>query len=44
MSLEELFKRSVYLSEVLKREEVLQKRITPETRDYFDELIAFMQK
>ena len=43
MPINELFKRSVYLSEVLKREEVLKDRITLKTRDYFDSLITFMQ-
>ncbi len=43
MSTEELFKRTNYLSELLKREEVLQKRLTPNDRQYFDQTIQFMQ-
>lgn len=32
MDIEELFKRTNYLSELLKREEVLHKRLTPNDR------------
>lgn len=42
--LEELFERTCYLSYLLKREEVLKKRITRETRAVFDEELEFMAK
>jgi len=42
MTPKELFKRSCYLSELIKREEVIQNRIQPNHRQYFDRLIDFM--
>jgi len=44
MNIEELFKRSCYLSELLKREEVLRSRITPKDREFFDKTLQFMQR
>jgi len=43
ISLEELFSRSCFLANLLKREEVLKDKITTENREYFDTLIKFMQ-
>lgn len=42
-NLDELFERTCYLSNLIKREEVLQKRITPKTREVFDEVVGFME-
>jgi len=39
---EELFKRTCYLSELLKREEVLKERISPSNRELFEKLLKFM--
>lgn len=43
MDTAELFKRTNYLSELLIREEVLHKRLSPNDREYFDQTISFMQ-
>lgn len=43
MSTDELFKRTNYLSELLKREEVLHKRLSHTDRPYFDQTLDFMQ-
>ena len=43
VNVDELFVRACYLANMLKREEVLEKRITPKTRDVFDEILEFMQ-
>lgn len=43
MPLEELFKRTCYLGELLKREEVIEKRLTHKNRKFFDETLQFMQ-
>ena len=40
---DELFVRTCYLAELIKREEVLQKTITPKTRQVFDDTLNFMQ-
>ena len=40
---DELFLRTCYLADLIKREEVLQKTITPKSRDVFDEILKFMQ-
>jgi glycerol-3-phosphate O-acyltransferase len=42
MNLEELFKRTCYLAELLKREEVIEKRLKPVYRAFFDETLEFM--
>ena len=42
--LEALFERACYLSELIKREEVLKKRITAKDRSVFDQLLKFMQE
>jgi len=34
-----LFERACYLSELIKREEVIEKRITAGDRAYFDKLV-----
>ena len=39
---DELFERACFLSELIKREEVIQRRITKKDRKYFDDLVAFM--
>jgi glycerol-3-phosphate O-acyltransferase len=44
MDVEELFKRTCYLSELLKREEVLKERITTKNREFFDKTLDFMLK
>lgn len=41
-SIDALFERACYLSELIKREEVLKDRITADNRPYFDKLIKFM--
>jgi len=38
----ELFKRACYLEELIKREEVIQSRIVPKHRQFFDKVIDFM--
>ena len=43
VSVEELFKKTCYLSELLKREEVIKNRFTPANRAYFDQVIEFME-
>lgn len=43
MDVEELFKRTCYLAEILKREEVLKEYLKPNNRQYFNNLISFMQ-
>ena len=43
MEIEELFKRTCYLAELLKREEVLKEYLKPNNRALFDRNIAFMQ-
>jgi len=40
---DELFVRTCYLADLIKREEVLQKTITPKTRQVFDDTLNFMQ-
>lgn len=40
---DELFVRTCYLAELIKREEVLKKTITPKTRQVFDDTLNFMQ-
>jgi glycerone phosphate O-acyltransferase/fatty acyl-CoA reductase len=42
VEVDELFARSAFLAEMIKREEVLQKRISLQTRTVFDELVDFM--
>lgn len=44
MNTDELFKRTCYLAELLKREEVLKERFTPDNREYFDKTLSFMQE
>ena len=39
---DDLFERSVYLSQLLKREEFVQHRITADNREFFDLILAFM--
>lgn len=41
---DELFARSAFLAELIKREEVLKQRITEKSQAYFEELINFMQQ
>jgi len=41
-SLDALFERACYLSELIKKEEVLEERITSDNRAYFNKLIQFM--
>jgi|688.fasta_scaffold282552_2 glycerol-3-phosphate O-acyltransferase len=41
---EDVFSRACYLSELLKREEVLKERIKPGNKQLFDKLISFMQE
>lgn len=43
VSLSELFERTCFLSNLIRREEVLQERITVKTRDVFDKLLMFME-
>ena len=40
---DELFVRTCYLTELIKREEVLKETITPKTRQVFDDTLNFMQ-
>ena len=40
---DELFVRTCYLAELIKREEVLKETITPKTRQVFDDTLNFMQ-
>lgn len=40
---DELFVRTCYLANLIKREEVLQNYITAKTRNVFDDTLAFMQ-
>lgn len=44
MSLDELFKRTVYIAEMLKREEVIKHRFISSNRDLFEKTLAFMQQ
>ena len=43
MNMEELFKRTCYLSELLKREEVLQNRISTKDRAFFDKTLDLIR-
>lgn len=40
--LDQLFERACFLAELLEHEEYMDKRITPESRPFFDNLIRFM--
>lgn len=42
VNMDDLFMRTCYLANLIKREEVLRKTITEKHRDVFDETIAFM--
>jgi hypothetical protein len=42
IDLDPLFERSCFISELLKREEVVEHRITKDNRKFFDEVIQFM--
>lgn len=44
VNMDDLFMRTCYLANLIKREEVLRKTITEKHRDVFDETIAFMQE
>lgn len=44
MDQDELFKKSCFIADLLKREEVVKNRITKDNRAFFDETLAFMQK
>lgn len=43
VNVDELFERTCYLSNLLKREEVLKERITKKTREVFDRTLSFME-
>ena len=43
VNVEELFMRSCYLANMIKREEVMEKKITAKTREVFDETLRFME-
>jgi len=43
VSVDEIFKKTCYLSELLKREEVIKNRFTPTNRTYFDQVVEFME-
>lgn len=43
VSVDEIFKKTCYLSELLKREEVIKNRFTPTNRAYFDQVVEFME-
>lgn len=43
VTLSELFDRTCFLSNLIRREEVLQERITVKTKEVFDKLLVFME-
>ena len=44
VGLTELFERTCFLSNLIRREEVLPERITIKTRGVFDKLLSFMEE
>lgn len=44
VNVDELFLRTCYLANLLKREDALQDKITTKTREVFDEKLEFMQR